>query len=1215
MKRLFLPFMMLCMLFVGKVQAQEELTVHDGTATSSYVPVYGFYCDAYLKCEMVYPADELSDMLGGEISSMTFENSSPASEAWTATFQVFVKEVDGATISAFSGTDGADIVYEGNLDGTGNTMTVNFTNPYNYAGGNLLVGFYLISTGNYKSITWVGESVTGASVQGYNYSSLDGITPTQRDFLPKTTFTYEPGTAPSCPKPKNLALSDITAHDVTVTWEAGGDETMWGIGIMNVNDSSDYQYSIVNDPTYTFGNLLGETQYQVGVVAICDMQSQDVSDPRLTYFTTEVSCPKPSHIEVIDIASHTATVTWLPAGGVPYTGAFKDFESDFEAQQIQGWTTIDADGDGKNWQIKPTSYTGYVGHNDSEGFVVSASYESGALTPDNYLVSPLISINEDCNTVSFWASAYSDYYAAEHFGLAVSTTSNTDASTFTTLNEWTLTAKGAYGVAKTARKEVRGEKANRQGAWYQYTVDLSAYMGQEVYVAIRHFGCSDQFKLLVDDIAIGQPADIELDTPFNLRYRIVGETTWNYINGIEDLSIDLDGLAAESTYEVEVQSDCSSYNEGGSAWTATTFTTDIACPAPTDLAVVPATSTANVTWNGDAEEYVLCYRPVDMSDMATIILTAPDIWQDGSGYQMLLDADATAYGTIIPETGALTAGGDVPASIYDEFEYKIPVNADGALTTQNMVVNNSIEIQVPAGVYDWCITNPTPGDRMWIAASNGNVGGRQDNYEFLVGQTYEFTISMYGSNDGVDVTISGKNRTKSREFEWECIDGITDNNYTLEGLEADTKYQVRVQAVCGGEDGESTWTSGTFTTLPTCPRPTDVTVTNITGHEATITWNAGADEDLWVVTVNGQEYEPTETTLTVAGLDPETEYTVEVVAVCSADDSSQPTTATFTTDIACPVPTDVAISDIAETTAVVTWNGSANEYVLCYRPIDPNDGANVTLTAGDIWQDGSGYQMLLDANATAYGSIIPETGALSSGGDVPASTYAEFEYKIPEAADGSLSTSNIVINNSVTITIPGGVYDWCITNPTPGDRMWIAAANGNVGGRQDDYEFENGMNYEFTISMYGSNDGVDVTVTAKSREYEWTCIDNITDNTFTLEDLDEATQYEVKVKAICGGDDGESDWTSNVKFTTGGDGISEASDGINVWNRTGEIHIDLVNGGNYTMNVVNILGQSVMTSNVSGQGSHIVKHNLTSGVYVVTLSSSEGTFATKIVVK
>ncbi|MBR4658672.1 MAG: DUF2436 domain-containing protein, partial [Clostridia bacterium] len=100
---------------------------------------------------------------------------------------------------------------------------------------------------------------------------------------------------------------------------------------------------------------------------------------------------------------------------------------------------------------------------------------------------------------------------------------------------------------------------------------------------------------------------------------------------------------------------------------------------------------------------------------ATVILNVPeDHWQDGSGYQMLIDADANTYGTIIPTTGALTTGGDVPASVYDEFEYKIPENADGALTTSNIVSCASVAIEIPAGVYDWCITNPTPGDRMWI---------------------------------------------------------------------------------------------------------------------------------------------------------------------------------------------------------------------------------------------------------------------------------------------------------------------------------------------------------------------------------------------------------------------------------------------------------------------------------------------------------------------
>ena len=183
---------MLLLAFTGFVRA-NELTVHEGTTTNSYVPVYGFYADAYLKCEMVYPASELSAMSGGEISSLTFGISSPAAEAWTGTFQVFVKEVNDATISDFSGTTGATVVYTGTLDGTGSTMTVNFSSPYTYNGGNLLVGFYLTTTGNYKSISWAGETVTGASVQGYSYSDLSDITASQRNFLPKTTFTYTGG--------------------------------------------------------------------------------------------------------------------------------------------------------------------------------------------------------------------------------------------------------------------------------------------------------------------------------------------------------------------------------------------------------------------------------------------------------------------------------------------------------------------------------------------------------------------------------------------------------------------------------------------------------------------------------------------------------------------------------------------------------------------------------------------------------------------------------------------------------------------------------------------------------------------------------------------------------------------------------------------------------------------------------------------------------------
>ena len=142
----------------------------------------------------------------------------------------------------------------------------------------------------------------------------------------------------------------------------------------------------------------------------------------------------------------------------------------------------------------------------------------------------------------------------------------------------------------------------------------------------------------------------------------------------------------------------------------------------------------------------------------------------------------------------------------------------------------------------------------------------------------------------------------------------------------------------------------------------------------------------------------------------------------------------------------------------------------------PEGYCSVTLAAGDVWQDGSGYQMLLDADANTYGTLIPETGGLTSYGNADAATYAEFEYKIPENADGDMATANIVLNDAVTIFIPAGIYDWCITNPTPGDRIWIASANGSIPGRYDDFEFAAGATYIFTVSLGGSNDRVDLEI-------------------------------------------------------------------------------------------------------------------------------------------
>ena len=184
--------MLALLMMPAALKAQETLTVFDGTTINSHVPVYGLYTDEYQKCEFVIPASQLQTMTNGAIGNMTFYLSNPASAAWTGTFRVYLREVSETAISSYYGTDGATVVYQGTLDGTGTTMEVPFTQAYSYNGGNLLVGFNVITPGNYSSAAFYGTSVSTSSISGYNSNDLASVSANPWNFIPKTTFTYTP---------------------------------------------------------------------------------------------------------------------------------------------------------------------------------------------------------------------------------------------------------------------------------------------------------------------------------------------------------------------------------------------------------------------------------------------------------------------------------------------------------------------------------------------------------------------------------------------------------------------------------------------------------------------------------------------------------------------------------------------------------------------------------------------------------------------------------------------------------------------------------------------------------------------------------------------------------------------------------------------------------------------------------------------------------------
>ena len=367
-------------------------------------------------------------------------------------------------------------------------------------------------------------------------------------------------------------------------------------------DNVDWTY--VNNATspYTINGLDPETEYYVGVQAVCGGEDGESAWTNAT-FTTLSNCDAPTALNVTNLMPTTATLNWTG-----YQDGFEvwyrpvaegsPLETESFEGSLNGWTTIDADGDNYNWELASELMAGYIiPSHEGEDCVSSQSYDSdaGPLTPDNYLVSPQVALG---GSITFWASAQDANYAAEHFGVAVSTTSNTDASAFTTIQEWTMTAKKSAGDCKSIYDngnylvKNRGNRAS--GEWYQYTVDLSAYAGQTGYVAIRHFNCSDMFYLNVDDITIYSPATEEQEW-------IMASTDATTLN-IED-------LLPETTYEWQVRGENRSCSEDGyTQWSEMgNFTTPGLCDKPINLAAAALATTATLSWTGYQESYNVTY--------------------------------------------------------------------------------------------------------------------------------------------------------------------------------------------------------------------------------------------------------------------------------------------------------------------------------------------------------------------------------------------------------------------------------------------------------------------------------------------------------------------------------------------------------------------------------------------------------------------------------
>ena len=346
---------------------------------------------------------------------------------------------------------------------------------------------------------------------------------------PWTITTTNPYEGTYCMKSGGAGVANVVSN-MSVTVNIPADGLMSFFGKISCESSWDYGYFYIDG-------------VQKGSYTGASAWSEKVFDITAGDHTFMWQYTKDGSVNSNDDCFYVDYITFYKQPAPPVPGMTYDFED----HTMQGWTSVDADGDGYGWRVGSEVMTGVNGHNSSADFVFSQSYDNsyGVLYPDNYLVSPQVQLG---GIVRFYACAQDANYAAEHFGVAVSTT-NTNPSSFTTVQEWTLSAKSVGEGGKPVRNSRSGRD---QGNWYEYTVDLSAYSGNG-YVAIRHFNCSDMFYLDVDDITIGEPGKGIAETRSLNHYRVYRTSCYNDGPYTEDNTVLLATVWVPDTVYIDVE--------------------------------------------------------------------------------------------------------------------------------------------------------------------------------------------------------------------------------------------------------------------------------------------------------------------------------------------------------------------------------------------------------------------------------------------------------------------------------------------------------------------------------------------------------------------------------------------------------------------------------------------------------------------------------------
>ncbi|WP_044212730.1 fibronectin type III domain-containing protein [Flammeovirga sp. OC4] len=394
----------------------------------------------------------------------------------------------------------------------------------------------------------------------------------------------------------------------------------------------------------------------------------------------------------------------------------------------------------------------------------------------------------------------------------------------------------------------------------------------------------------------------------------------------------------------------------------------------------------------------------------------------------------------------------------------------------------------------------------------------------------------------------------------EELEPTSETTLTLTELEENTDYAVKVKAIDESDVSSEYSTEVTFTTLYFAPEvPTSIAVSQVDNTSAVVTWDA-VEHVLGVsysVMLGDEEFETTSTTYTLTDLTPNTDYEVKVKTVDVNDMASDYSdAASFTTTYDAPTaPSNISVSDVMKTSAVVSWDALDHEVGVSYTVMLGNETfetSATTLTLSDLSEN------------TAYEVKVKSVDVNDKTSDYSDAVGFTTDYSVPAAPQDVMVTEIEETTAKVTWTAVEHFFD-VVYIVVLGDEEFETedtsfmlsdlaeytdySVSVKVKDANEKYS-EMSESKAFKTSYFAPETPSNIAisnVTTTSAEVSWDAVNHVVgvsykvmlgDETFetsstalTLSDLSENTAYEVKVKTV-DVNDMISDDSDAVSFTT-----------------------------------------------------------------------------------